>query len=255
MNLKNYLRGLGIGIIVTAVIMLVIASKSAKAQISDEEVRQRAAQLGMVDEETALSTYVALSASGNGSSGEDADKDKTSDAEDEVSGDAEATPEPVEVVLPEEPEATPELILPEPTKEPEITEIRETEEEPAKEPSPEATEEPEPTPEPTEEPEAVATPEPTEEPEAAVTSEPTKKPESVKKPSAETAGNVTFTIRKGEDSYTIAKHLEEAGIIPSAGAFDSYLCGTGADRKLAAGDYSVSAEMSDAELAKVLMGK
>lgn len=48
MKLKYYLRGLGIGIIVTAVIMGV-ASGSRKETLSDREIKERAAALGMVE--------------------------------------------------------------------------------------------------------------------------------------------------------------------------------------------------------------
>lgn len=46
MKLKYYLRGLGIGIIVTAVIMGII---SGKERLSDREIKERAAALGMVE--------------------------------------------------------------------------------------------------------------------------------------------------------------------------------------------------------------
>ena len=53
MNLKYYLRGLGIGIMVTAVIMSV-AADNKKQELSDAEIKARAAQLGMVEESTGL---------------------------------------------------------------------------------------------------------------------------------------------------------------------------------------------------------
>lgn len=53
MNLKVYLRGLGIGIIVTAIIMLVIAGQN-KTSLSDSEIRERALALGMVDDSATL---------------------------------------------------------------------------------------------------------------------------------------------------------------------------------------------------------
>lgn len=52
MNLKYYLRGLGIGIFVTSV--LLIFAGSEKKQMSDEEIKRRAMELGMV-ENTVLS--------------------------------------------------------------------------------------------------------------------------------------------------------------------------------------------------------
>lgn len=50
MKLKYYLRGLGIGIIVTTII-LTISFSGRKEEISDEEVIARATQLGMVMQE------------------------------------------------------------------------------------------------------------------------------------------------------------------------------------------------------------
>ena len=53
MKLKYYLRGLGIGIIVTAVIMGA-SSGSRKETLSDREIRERAAELGMVEQSGSL---------------------------------------------------------------------------------------------------------------------------------------------------------------------------------------------------------
>lgn len=50
MKLKYYLRGLGIGILVTALIMGISAGR--QKQMSDEEVRARARELGMVESTT-----------------------------------------------------------------------------------------------------------------------------------------------------------------------------------------------------------
>lgn len=47
MKLKYYLRGLGIGIIITTIILMISFSQR-KTDISDEEVMARAAQLGMI---------------------------------------------------------------------------------------------------------------------------------------------------------------------------------------------------------------
>ena len=47
MKLKYYLRGLGIGIIVTTLVLMV-AFSGKKEKLSDQEIMQRAEQLGMV---------------------------------------------------------------------------------------------------------------------------------------------------------------------------------------------------------------
>lgn len=48
MKLNYYMRGLGIGIVVTALLMG-IASSGKKEQMTDEEIRQRAMEMGLVD--------------------------------------------------------------------------------------------------------------------------------------------------------------------------------------------------------------
>ena len=58
MNLKYYLRGLGIGILVTAVIMGVTQG-SRKETLSDREIRERAAALGMVEPGNSLADLEA----------------------------------------------------------------------------------------------------------------------------------------------------------------------------------------------------
>ncbi|SDB39132.1 hypothetical protein [Butyrivibrio sp. INlla16] len=56
MKLKYYLRGLGLGIVLTAVIMGIALGKRT-AKMSDEEIIKRAKQLGMVEAESTLSSY------------------------------------------------------------------------------------------------------------------------------------------------------------------------------------------------------
>ena len=58
MKLKYYLRGLGIGILVTAVIMGVTQG-SRKETLSDREIRERAAALGMVEPGNSLADLEA----------------------------------------------------------------------------------------------------------------------------------------------------------------------------------------------------
>lgn len=55
MKLKYYLRGLGIGIIVTTIVLAISFSKR-EVELSDEEIIARATQLGMVMQETETET-------------------------------------------------------------------------------------------------------------------------------------------------------------------------------------------------------
>ena len=188
MNLKYYLRGLGIGIIVTAVIMS-IAGNDSKEELSDAEIKARAAQLGMVEESGLLSEL--------------------------AEADATKAPEAVET--------------PKPTKTPEATEA------PKPTKTPEATEELKPT----------TAPEATEKPSA--TEKPTAKP--TEKPTTEM---IDFTVKPGESSYTICKHLKECGLIASAEDFDTYLCDKGIDKRLRAGSFEIPKNAEPEEIAKIL---
>lgn len=53
MKLKYYMRGLGVGIIVTALLMGVALS-GRKEMMTDEEIRERALEMGMVEEENGV---------------------------------------------------------------------------------------------------------------------------------------------------------------------------------------------------------
>ena len=97
MKLKYYLRGLGIGILVTALIMGFTTRDSRP--LTDAEIKAAAAELGMVESDS-----LRL-----------ADLPQEPTPTPEITPEPEATPE----VTPE-PEATPE-VTPEPTEEPENT--------------------------------------------------------------------------------------------------------------------------------------
>jgi hypothetical protein len=53
MKLRFYMRGLGIGIVVTALIMG-IALGGSRESLSDEEIKERAAVLGMVEQQAVV---------------------------------------------------------------------------------------------------------------------------------------------------------------------------------------------------------
>ncbi len=93
MRIRMYLRGLGIGIIVTALIMGLTSGR--KQSLSDEEIKTKAAALGMVEQDTVLKPVIS----------EEAEPTPTP----EPTKEAEPTPEPTK-----EAEPTP---TPEPTKE------------------------------------------------------------------------------------------------------------------------------------------
>lgn len=217
MKLKYYLRGLGIGMAVTALILGISFSgrQGQEAQtLTDEQIRERASELGMVD--SSELTLAALASS------------------------AAQTPETtVESEAAAEPETMTE---PEATAEPETTTESEATAEPKMTTEPEATTEPKMT----TEPETTAEPEMTTEPEATEEPELTTAPEQ---------SQTTITIKKGSDSGSVSRMLYEAGLVENAKAFDNYLCNNGYSRSINPGIYEIAPGTSEEEIAKIITGK
>ena len=215
MKLKYYLRGLGIGMAVTALILGISFSgrQGQEAQtLTDEQIRERASELGMVD-----SSELTLAALQNSA-------------------------QPQTTMEPEVTEESETMTEPEATAEPETT----TE--------PEATAEPEMTtkPEATAEPEMTTKPETTAEPEMTTKPEATKEPELITAPEQ---SQTTITIKKGSDSGSVSRVLYEAGLVENAKAFDNYLCNNGYSRSINPGIYEIAPGTSEEEIAKIITGK
>ena len=121
-------------------------------------------------------------------------------------------------------------------------------------PTVKATNTPTPTPAATSTPTPAPTNTPT--PTTAATSTPTPKP-------ADTGGeqkglnteDKEITVVGGDGSYTVARRLAEAGIVPSAAEFDELLCKNGYDRKISTGKHIIPAGASFTRIAEILTGK
>ena len=171
MKLRYYMRGLGIGILVTA--LLLVLSGRKENSLSDQQIIERATELGMVmDDKSVL-------------------KESKTEAKQE-----ETTPE----TETEQKETTPE-----PVKQEEQGKIEKVEEP--------ATEE-------------------------------TKQEETV-----------TITVASGASSVSVAKQIEQAGLVDSAADFDSYLCRNGYDKKICVGNHVIPKNATEEEIAKALTGK
>lgn len=221
MKLKYYLRGLGIGMAVTALILGISFSgrQGQEAQtLTDEQIRERASELGMVD-----SSELTLAALQNS-------------AQPQTTMEPEVTEKPKLTADPEtttEPEATAEL---ETTTEPKATTEPETMTEP----------------EATAEAETMTEPETTAEPKMTTEPEATKEPELTTAPEQ---SQTTITIKKGSDSGSVSRMLYEAGLVENAKAFDNYLCNNGYSRSINPGIYEIAPGTSEEEIAKIITGK
>lgn len=231
MNLKYYLRGLGIGILVTALIMNIAAGR--KETLTNEEIKERAKALGMVEEGTLLEdAQAALNTLGNSGT---SSNEESEDAQN-LTGDGalEETPKQQGNEISEEASKQSENETPEGTPEQSESE--------APEGTPEQSE--------AQQPEEEREPEDTQESEVIVETEGVWPPDET----GEDGEDITVQVMRGESSYTVCKRLEEIGIISSASEFDTFLCQNGYDKKIRAGTFEIPRNASPEQIARILSG-
>lgn len=64
----------------------------------------------------------------------------------------------------------------------------------------------------------------------------------------------TITVSSGDGSHTVAQKLADAGVVTSADNFDEFLCRNGYDKKLRIGTFSIPADASDEQIARIVTG-
>ena len=236
MNLKSYVRGIGIGVAATALI-LHFSGSGNDTEMTDAQIRARAAELGMVEKMT------LADAQGEKPTAPPRTEEPTAvPTEDEAVTPAESTPgQEAEVTSTPEATATP---TPEPTATPKPTAT----------PTPEPTATPKPTATPTPEPTATPTPEPTATPKPTATPTPTMAaaPANAKPGYAINTEAATVTVRSGDGSQTVARRMADAGIVTSAKELDDFLCTHGYDRKICTGAHVIPAGASFDEIGKII---
>lgn len=231
MNLKYYLRGLGIGIIVSVIIMFVISLQSDNNSMTDEEIIQRARELGMVEaSETLASINTGVTANSGESEGSE-ELGETTDSE--SSADEAATVEPPENEFLDGVEQQLD------EAEQQLEEIRNKDNgtgEVSEKTSAASDEEVK---------------------ETASNSQAEEKKEESSKPEDNNSNKdvVVLKVNRGDNSYDICKKLQALGVIDDAKSYDSYLCRIGLDRYIYAGEYSIPKGSSDEEIAFLLTGK
>lgn len=213
MKLRMYLRGLGLGMIVTALV-LSFGVKSENKTMTDAEVRARAKELGMVEESKTLK-----------------------DTADEL-GEVEET-EPDVAGEETEPDAQADGV----DKSEETTEDETTEEETTEEVK-ENTSEPETV---TEKPNAESDSE-----EKAFEDESEEKVFEDESLDTGALKPYNLTVERGYSSDRVAGILEDAGVIDNAAAFDRYLCSNGYDKRISVGSYQIPAGADYSTVAKLI---
>ena len=262
MNLKYYLRGLGLGILVTALI-LSVAGRNRRT-MTDAEVKERAKELGMIENtvllekpeetesasETTANTESASETTANtesvsettaGSDGEVQIRTDIGNNEDVSQGDLSKEENPKDNQPKEE---TP--------KDNQPKEETSEEEKPQKGASQDT--------------------EPKDNTSQEVTDDPERPEELSKNNTEDTQGEndekvtsagedqsrtdeVTLTIVSGDTSYSVAKKLYELGVVPSVEQTDRFLCANGYDRTIRTGVYTIAPEETLESVAKRINGK
>lgn len=228
MKLRYYLRGLGIGMLVAALVL--ILSGSTGGGMSDEAVKRRASELGMVEKDKSVL--------------EDVGADKVS----EEDGKAQEQPETGEEAYPGDGA--------DPRETEEKPEERTPEEGEAKEPAADGEDAAIPA-----EPEgggesSEADPAQSEEQQAVEEIE--QRAQEIAERGHEIAENsvpettVSFVVRHGDSSISVARRAQELGLVVSAADFDVYLCQNGYDKRISVGTYEIAAGASEREIADVI---
>lgn len=246
LKLKYYLRGLGLGIVVTATILSILSSKEDK--MTDEEIIARAEELGMIED-----TVLLQDMDKDNIDGQEADNvppDTTGNAPGGLS-DAEGADS---LAPDEEPEPDGELktgaLLPESWRNivPDASDMQSgTDGADAQDRT--DTQNGADTQTGTD---AVGDENPID-----ADSE-TDKSGMTSADNEGTAPGAAFPkviiISSGEGSYTVSKKLAEIGAVESAEDFDTYLCEHGYDKKIRAGTYTIPVDATDEQMAKIVTG-
>ena len=209
MKLRYYLRGLGLGILVTAAFF--IASNS-KDTMTDAEVKARAKELGMI-ENTVLTDLESST-----EVKESIVEVESSEVETEIEV---STVEETTVMESTTEETTTEETTTEETTMEETTTVAELE-----------------------------TEEDTNNKTAVENKE--NEPASTDIKNTGNGTEVIVTVNRGDGSDTVARRLQELGVIPDAGEFDRFLMQNGYDRKISTGEHIIPANASWDEIGRTL---
>ena len=242
MNLKYYLRGLGLGILVTALI-LSVAGRNRRT-MTDAEVKERAKELGMIENTVLLEKPEETESASETTANTESVSETTAGSDGEVQiGTDIGNNEDV---------SQGDLSKEETPKDNQPKEETSEEEKPQKDASQDT--------------------EPKDDTSQEVTDDPERPEELSKNNTEDTQGEndekvtsagedqsrtdeVTLTIVSGDTSYSVAKKLYELGVVPSVEQTDRFLCANGYDRTIRTGVYTIAPEETLESVAKRINGK
>lgn len=220
MKLKYYLRGLGLGILVTTLLLCLMGSGRTE-ELSDAQIRERALALGMVD-----GSALKLSELQTAGQQNEGKVPQTGDESPQQTLDDKETDVPESSQEPGDGDNTPE------TGEADAQQNTENQGQDGAEQTPQ-----------TAEPNDDSDPTPQ-----------TAEPDDEDTSSA-AADTMQLTISGGSGSYTVSRKLEEAGLVEDAQEFDDFLCDNGYSKRLRAGTFQIPVGASWEEIAGIITGR
>ncbi|MCR5411320.1 MAG: hypothetical protein K6E90_10140 [Lachnospiraceae bacterium] len=285
MRLKTYLKGLGLGIFVTALIMS-LGSSRAKGEMTDEEIMARAEKLGMVSENSLLLSEAKQAAEDAGKRARDnaAMQEVGTDKTDEKdTAEATSIAENGEIIK-NDPEASDDAVGTSPQAGDATATASEkedragqaggnsgTSEKPANTPTADNSSS-------EKQSDDLSSAKKSDDSSSAKKSDDsssekksddsssakkTDDTSSAKKTDSESSGNdpadgeeiIVINVNSGESSLSVASEMVKAGLITDARQFDSYLVLSGYDRHLVVGSHPIPKGASAEEMGKILTSK
>ena len=254
---RYYLRGIGIGIVLSALLMGIF---TGAGKMTDNEVKERAKELGMVEQQELV--LADLKDTQETTPEESKIEESTQAVEDiaaqssEVIEESTQTEESVESTEAVDDTAATEESFEavESTETVESTEAVESSETAESSEASEESKETESAESKTAEESKAA--ESTETVESTVASEESKTTESSEQASTPAPGEiVTIVVERCNSSLQLAKIVQKAGLVADAKAFDDFLCKNGYDRKINNGTYEIPMGSTEEEIAIIVTTK
>lgn len=224
MKLKYYLRGLGIGIIVTAVIMGI--ALGSRQELTDAEIKERAAKLGMIEESGVLLPGTTKEPTSDAADAEPIAETDTDAAASDAKPDTDAAASDVE---PNKATSTPKPTADPVARNQAAIKVAEQIAEQAK---------------------AAAMIRESEDAVGVAGGSEQKSTEAVVNTSKEPA---VITVESGNGSDVVSRKLVEAGLVENAETFDKYLCNHDYDYKITIGKHTIPAGATYDEIARILI--
>lgn len=220
--LRGFVRGVGIGIVLTALIMGI--TSKAEQPMTDAEIRAKALTLGMVDSNSLSLSNVGTSSGGKTSQESPVPSTDTGTLSPSASPDGTENSSSSDVTQPDGDDG-----MTSPSPSPDVTQPDGDEQIPSPSPSPDDTQQPD----------------------GEETSSPSPSP-AVTQSSVPEAETVTIVIVRGDNSYTVSRRLEEAGLVESAREYDSYLVANGYSKSIRSGTYRIPLGATWKEIADII---